>query len=72
MKRDMMKTVNKKKAWEFINPYYSMNSSEMNELVNLAKSVGIYDALATAFKYGYILGSRAKEKELNNGLVTNK
>ncbi len=55
-----------------MNPHYSMRCSEMEELVNLAESVGIYDALATAFKYGYILGSRAKEKELNYGLVTNK
>ncbi len=72
MKRDMMKTVNKKKSCAFMNPHYSMRCSEMEELVNLAESVGIYDALATAFKYGYILGSRAKEKELNYGLVTNK
>ena len=67
----MMKTVNEKKSREFMNPHYSMRYSEMNELVDLAESVGMYDALATAFKYGYILGSRAKEKELNDGLVTN-
>lgn len=58
MKRDMYKTV---AATEI--PYrYDMNLAECRTLADKAREGKLYEAISTAFTYGFALGQRSAKK----------
>lgn len=60
MKRDMNKTA--EKANYFPRDCYDIRISEIQELINKARNgscTEAFDAIVTAFKYGFVLGNRA-------------
>ena len=60
MKRDMNKTA--ERADSQIKDAYDINILEVQELINKARNGSRYDAfdaIVTAFKYGFVLGHRA-------------
>ena len=62
MKRDMMKTVEKVKGTI---PYnYELTLGELHDLYSVLMDEnrdGRWDALTTAFDYGFVLGARAQK-----------
>ena len=61
MKRDMMKTVDTIKGKDLIPTAYDMDSTEMKAIYEMFKSGDPYDAICTAFDYGFVLGARAQK-----------
>ena len=60
MNRDMIKTA--QKAETNVPANYDLNSSEIIDLMKKARSGSpddTYNAIITAFKYGFVLGHRA-------------
>ncbi len=61
MKRDMLKTVETIKGKNLIPTAYDLDSSEMKTLYEMFQSGDPFDAICTAFDYGFILGARAQK-----------
>lgn len=63
MNRDMIKTVNTIKGKGMIPDHYDITVPELNALHAMVHtgSDGEYNALTTAFDYGFILGARAQK-----------
>ena len=64
MKRDMMKTVESIKGKGAIPDCYDITAPEILELYQILDNNsrdGKWDALTTAFDYGFILGARAQK-----------
>ena len=60
MKRDMMKTVETVKGKGIIPTAYDLDSSEMKTIYEMFLSGDPFDAISTAFDYGFVLGARAQ------------
>lgn len=61
MKRDMLKTV--ADATGKIPGNYDMTVGELESLYQMIKQNEIFEALSTAFKYGFILGSQSEREK---------
>ena len=60
MKRDMKTTA--EKAMHNVPDFYDINSEELRELLKKTRTVDpndAFDAIVTAFHYGFVLGHRA-------------
>ena len=68
MKRDLMKLVNENCGHGRIPTAYDMTTDKIEELRNMAKTQGFFEAIEAAFVYGFVLGSRAERK----GAITRK
>lgn len=61
MKRDMMKTVETIKGKDLIPTAYDLDSNEMKTIYEMFQSGDPFDAISTAFDYGFVLGARAQK-----------
>lgn len=61
MKRNMIKTVEKIRGKGIIPNAYDLDSEEMQTIYKMFASGDIYEAISTAFDYGFILGARAEK-----------
>ena len=61
MKRDMMKTVETIQGKGLIPTAYDLDSSEMKTIYEMFLSDDPFDAISTAFDYGFVLGARAQK-----------
>lgn len=65
MKRDMMKTA--ASVAGKIPVRYEMTREEARDLIMMAHEGKAFDAVATAFKYGFALGQRYEKAEAKKG-----